>query len=110
MFAISDAQSVAIIGGAFGLASIILTALTAFWVNKGNKDNARDHGLVQTKLDSMTSNMQEVKVDILDIKMDVKHLDEEIGALKEDFSGHVHEHDNRTDGKAGKQRKNKAKV
>jgi len=110
MFDISDGESVAIIGGVFGIAIIIVQGLIAFWVNKGNKDNARDHGIVQTKLDSMTSNMQEVKVDILDIKMDVKHLDQEIGALKEDFNGHVHEHDNRTTGKAGKQRKSKAKV
>jgi len=106
----SDAESVAVIGGVFGIVFILVQSLIAFWVNKGNKENARDHGLVQTKLDAMTSNMQEVKVDILDIKMDVKHLDQEIGTLKEDFNGHVHEHDNRTTGKAGKQRKGKAKV
>lgn len=103
----SDGQTVAVITGLFGLLVIIVQGLTMKMVDKGNKENTRDHGVVQAKLDGLSSNMQETRIDLLEIKVDIKDLDTEMGQLKNE----LHEHIGDSDGsKAEKSTKKKSRV
>ena len=97
---------VAIVGGVFAILVVIVQAVTLKLVDKGNKENIRDHGVVQQKLDGLSSNMQDVKIDILEVKADIKDLDADLDQLKAEF----HEHDHRADGTTRKSRKKKAGV
>lgn len=106
----SDGQIIAIIGGVFSIIVVLVQGITMWMVNKGNKENARDHGIVQSKLDGLTSNMQDVKIDVLDIKADVKDLDADIDQLKAEFNGHINEPHHRATRKTGKPSKKKAGV
>lgn len=87
----SDGQMIAVIGGFFSLLVIVVQGLTMKMVDKGNKENTRDHGIVQEKLDGLSSSMQETKIDLLGIKVDIKELDSEVSQLKEEFHGHLNE-------------------
>ena len=106
----SDGQIIAIIGGVFGIIVAIVQGITMWMVNKGNKENARDHGVVQEKLDGLNSNMQDVKIDILEVKADIKDVDLDLDQLKAELHGHITEHDHRADGSSAKPRKKKARV
>lgn len=106
----SDGQIIAIIGGVFSIIVVLVQGVTLWLVNKGNKENVRDHGVVQEKLDGLTNNMQDVKIDVLDIKADIKDLDADMDQLKAEFHGHLDESDNRTNRKTRKSAKKKASV
>ena len=103
----SDGQIIAVIGGLFSLLVIVVQGLTMKMVDKGNKENTRDHGIVQQKLDGLSSSMQETKIDLLEIKVDINDLDLELSQLKEDLHGHLDETDS---SKVKKSAKKKSRV
>ena len=76
-----DATLAAFITGAFGL--------IMFLIEKGRRENVRDHGIVSEKLNSLASNMQDVKIDVLDLKSDIKEIDEDISNLEKQLIGHL---------------------
>lgn len=106
----SDGQMIAVIGGLFSLLVIVVQGLTMKMVDKGNKENTRDHGIVQEKLDGLSSSMQETKIDLLGIKVDIKDLDSEVSQLKEELHGHLSDTDSGNSSKAGKPTKKKSRV
>ena len=65
-----DATWAAIITGAFGLLIVI--------IEKGRRDNNRDHGFVQEKLDSL--------------KEDIHHIDEDVAHIEEKLDTHINDH------------------
>jgi hypothetical protein len=105
-----DGQIIAIIGGVFSIIVVLVQGVTMWLVDKGNKDNARDHGIVQSKLDGLNSKIQDIKIDVVDIKSDVKHLDTCIDKLREDFDGHLNGPHHRAAGKTRKSSKSKTGV
>ena len=60
----------AIITGAFGLLTII--------VEKGRRENVRDHGFVKDKLDNLLTS-------IADIDQDISHIEDKLDT-------HIHDH------------------
>lgn len=66
----NDAILVAIITGCFG----ILVAL----VQKGRKENVRDHGYVVERLDALHN--------------DIQYVDEDLGIIEAKIDGHINDH------------------
>ena len=86
----SDAILVAIITGCFG----ILVAL----VQKGRRENSRDHGIVAAKLEQLQYGIEDVDADIQ--------------ILEAKFDGHINDHalgNFSENGNKSKKRKNKEK-
>ena len=65
-----DATWAAIVTGAFGLLMIV--------IEKGRRENTRDHGFVQEKLDSL--------------KEDIKDIDEDVSHIEEKLDTHINDH------------------
>lgn len=75
----------AVIVAMIGLVGSVIIVL----VEKGRKENSRDHGFVAEKLSSLAGNMQDVKIDVLDLKSDIKELDADILNLEKNLSDHM---------------------
>lgn len=65
-----DTTWAAVVTGAFGLLMIM--------IEKGRRDNNRDHGFVQEKLDSL--------------KEDIKDIDEDVSHIEEKLDTHINDH------------------
>lgn len=65
-----DATWAAIVTGAFGLLMIM--------IEKGRRENNRDHGFVQEKLDSL--------------KEDIKDIDEDVAHIEAKLDTHIRDH------------------
>lgn len=83
----SDAILVAVITGFFG----ILIAL----VQKGRKENVRDHGYVVERLDALHD--------------DIHEIDADLGVIEAKIDGHINDHAVGVYGENGNGRKNKKK-
>lgn len=88
----SDAVTVAVITGCFG----ILVAL----VQKGRKENNRDHGIVAEKLSHIKSKIENVEADVM-------HIDMDLGVIESKIDGHINDHAHGTFEQTGNSRKKK---
>lgn len=73
----SDAILATIITGCFG----ILVAL----VQKGRKENNRDHGIVAEKLSQIKEKVEHVEADVM-------HIDMDLGVIESKIDGHINDH------------------
>ncbi len=65
-----DATWAAVVTGSFALLMLL--------IEKGRRENIRDHGFVQEKLDGL--------------KQDIHHIDEDVSHIEEKLDTHINDH------------------
>jgi hypothetical protein len=72
-----DATWAAVVTGAFGLLMVL--------IEKGRRENVRDHGFVKDRLDSIKEDIADLDTDIsvIEAKIDTHILDHVVGAVEQ---------------------------
>lgn len=71
-----DATWAAVVTGSFGLLMLL--------IEKGRRENVRDHGFVKDRLDSIKEDIADIDTDIsvLEAKIDTHIIDHSVGAVE----------------------------
>ena len=75
-----DTTWAAVVTGAFGLLMLL--------IEKGRRENVRDHGFVKDRLDSIKEDIADLDTDIsvIEAKIDTHILDHSVGAVEQSFA------------------------
>jgi ABC-type multidrug transport system fused ATPase/permease subunit len=81
-----QASVVTAIGG------ILITLITQF-----TRSNAKDHALVQNKLDQLSDKIVDTHTSVTEVKVDVKYLREDQNRLENRFNTHLEDRNEKSD-------------
>lgn len=89
----ADGALAALITGLFGILAIL--------VRRGDRAQAKDHGIVQEKLDNLkrdvsalSTDVQHIDLDLSVIEVKVDRQDQKLDDLKHEFAQHISDHVN----------------